>query len=122
MGLSLPYELLGNALLFVDDTICRWASAQPQPLPNTLEKDIEWRNGEDADEGREDHAAKHRRADIAPGQLRRAGGHNQRVEAEDERERGHHHRAEAVAGAIDGGLHYWRTLLAPSLGKFDDQN
>jgi hypothetical protein len=37
-------------------------------------------------------------------QLRRAGGHNQRVEAEDKRERGHHHRPKAVAGAIDDGL------------------
>src|SRR6516225_1342501 len=115
LGWSFPQDVLGIALLFVNDSIRRcylfWASAWSQPLPNTLEKDIERRNGEDADEGREDHATKHRRADVAPGQLRRAGGHNQRVEAEDERERGHHNRAEPVAGAIDGGLHQGRALL-----------
>src|SRR6516165_4468818 len=113
--------LLSNPLPFVDDTLRRrfllWASARSLPLTYTLEKDIERRNGKDADKGREDHAAKHRRADVAPGQLRRADGHNERVEAEDECERRHHHRAEAVAGAIDRGLHQRRALLAPRLGK-----
>ena len=64
-------SLLGSALPFVGDSIRRCylprASAWSQPLPNALEKDIERRDREDADEGREDHSAKHRRADIASG-------------------------------------------------------
>src|SRR5271166_1126076 len=39
--------------------------AGPQFFADRLEHHIKWRDGEDADEGREDHAAEHGRADVA---------------------------------------------------------
>ena len=47
----------------------RWPRARPQPLANGLEDDVERRDREDADERGQDHAAEHRRADVASREL-----------------------------------------------------
>ena len=55
-------------------------------------------------------------------QLRGAVGDDQRVEAEDEGERGHHHRAEAQPGALGRRVAQRHAALALLLGEFDDQD
>ena len=72
--------------------------------------------------GREDHAAEDRRTDVAPRQLRGAGGHHQRQQAEDEGERRHHHRPEPQPRALGRGLEQRHALLALLLGELDDQD
>ena len=68
------------------------------------------------------HAAKHRRADVAPRQLRGAGGDHQRQETEDEGKRRHHHRPKAQPRAFCCGFEQMNALLPLLLGKLDDQN
>src|ERR1700730_13246547 len=72
----------------------RWPRRRPEPFADRLEEDVQRRNSEYADEGRQNHAAEHRGADVAPRQLRGAAGDHQRQETEDEGKRRHHHRPE----------------------------
>ena len=55
-------------------------------------------------------------------QFRGAVGDDQRIEAENEGERGHHHRAEAQARALGRRLQQRHAALALLLGEFDDEN
>src|SRR2546421_13063170 len=77
------------------------AMARPARLPfaQPLEDDVEHRNEEDADGAGDQHAGEHRGADVAPADLGGALRPDQRYQAQDEGERGHHHRSEPHAWA-----------------------
>src|SRR5437763_10961332 len=98
------------------------AGPRPQPLADGLERDIERRDRKDADESRKDHPAKDGAADVAPRQLRRARRDDERVEAEDERKRRHHDRAEAITRPIYRRLPQWCALFPLCLGELDNQD
>ena len=66
-----------------------------RPLPERLECDVKHRDQKDTHGARRQHAHKDRRADATAGNFRRTVCPYQGRQADDERDGGHHHGAEA---------------------------
>src|ERR1700733_8272530 len=76
----------------------------PSPRASALEYDVEKRDCENAELGRRDHAAEHRRADAASGQGRDTGREDKWRKAKHEGEASHQHRPDTHACASSGRL------------------
>src|SRR5205085_8997836 len=98
------------------------AKASPAALADGLERDVEHRDHEKADCAGGDHPGEDRGADVVATDLGGALCDDQRVDAEDEGEGGHHHGAETHPCAEHRGFPDVHSLLAPVLGKLDDQD
>src|SRR6516164_1114408 len=98
------------------------ARRRPELFSNCLESHIERRDGEDADQRGEYHAAEDWRADIAPRELRGADSHYQWQQTEDEGQRRHHDGPEAQAGAFRCRLGNWNAPLPFLLRELDDED
>ena len=59
-----------------------WPRSNAQFFPKGLESDIQRRNREDTNEGSEDHAAKHRRANVSACELGCTASDDKRIKAE----------------------------------------
>ena len=87
-----------------------------------MEGDVEHRDHEEPDSARGDHAGEDRGADIVAADLGGALRDDQRIDAKDEGERGHHHGAKPHPRAEHRGFPNVHALFAPVLGEFDDQD
>src|SRR5262245_42996726 len=94
----------------------------PESFPHRLERHVERRDDENADERRQDHAAEDGSADIAPRELRGADSHDQRQQTKDEGQGRHHHGPEAQASAFRCGLENWNSLRPFLLRELDDED
>src|SRR6266446_10462107 len=79
-------------------------------LANALEGDVEHRDHENPDRTGGDHSGEHRCADVVAADLACTLCHDQRIDAEDEGEGGHHHRAEPTTRAEHRGFADVHTL------------
>src|SRR5688572_18965049 len=83
---------------------------------------VQDRDEDDVEERREEHSARHRRADRMASFLPGATGEHQRHDAQDEGEGRHQDRPQPDAGRLDRRFDYGESLLAKLLGELDDQD
>ena len=117
----LPRGETDRRLLRRRDVLLRFRR-RPELLADCLKRYIKWWDHEDPDERGEDHASKHRRADVSTSQLRGAGRDHQRIEPEDEGEGRHHHRAEALSCTLGRRREQRHSRFSLLLRKLDDQD
>ena len=87
-----------------------------------LEDDEETGDKNDGKTGGGEHAAGYGEAEAFAGAGAGAAGKEEREDAEDECERGHHDGAEASAGGLDGGIRDGYAFSMAFSGHFHDED
>src|SRR5215218_9668761 len=113
-GWSMADELGEGLVMLIPD--------QRAPIGNLRDYVVQTGDHEDTDDGAKQHATDAGRTDRLVSDGSRARGANQRNQADDERERGHHDWPEAQASTLDTRIHDAQALTPPLDGKLDDQN